>query len=68
MTSGWAAALVGLATLAGVIAGRVWNGGQRSGKIDALMERLIELAEDHEDRLRLLERRPARISHSHRRR
>ena len=55
MTSGWAAVLVAAAMMAGTITAVIWRGGRRDGRVDAVLERLTDLAEDHEERLRTLE-------------
>lgn len=57
--SSWASVLVAVAALLGMAAGRLWGGGRREGRIDVILERLTEIAEDHEDRIRLVEQRPA---------
>lgn len=39
------------------IAAIVWRDGRRDGRVDAVLERLTHIAEDHEIRLRAVERR-----------
>ena len=58
--SAWAAVLVGMAGLLGMIAGRLLSLGRREGRVDAILERLTAMAQDHEGRIRVLERPPAR--------
>ncbi|MGH3283226.1 MAG: hypothetical protein ACRDPD_00820 [Streptosporangiaceae bacterium] len=60
MTASWAGVAVAVAVLAGTLVGRLWAAGRNQGKIDAVLEQLARLIADHEDRLRLLEHRPAR--------
>lgn len=60
MSASWAAVLVALGMLAGTLAALLWRGGRRDGRVDAVLERLAEIADDHEDRIRGLEHRPAR--------
>ena len=55
MTSGWAGALIALAALVGGLGGALWRGGRRDGKIDAVLEQLGRIVEDHEARLRIIE-------------
>lgn len=49
--SALAAAVVCLIALAGI----VWRDGRRDGKLDAILNQLTQLGQDHETRLRLLE-------------
>jgi hypothetical protein len=53
----WAAiaALAAAAAAVGSCAGVLWHGGRREGRVDAVLERLTQLGEDHEDRLRDVE-------------
>lgn len=51
----WLVALVPAAALAGATGGAIWRGGRRDGKIDAVLEQLTKIVEDHETRLRLVE-------------
>jgi len=37
------------------VAGAVWRGGRRDGKIDSVLELLTKITGDHEDRIRMLE-------------
>ena len=55
MTSGWAAVLVAAAMMGGTVIAVIWRGGRRDGRVDAVLERLTDLAEDHETRIRGLE-------------
>ena len=55
MSSGWAAVLVALVMMAGTGATVIWRDGRRDGRVDAVLERLTDLAEDHEGRIRGLE-------------
>lgn len=59
MTSLIAVIIAGLVAAAS-LARSLWVGGRRDGTIDAILDRLTQLTEDHEDRLRLLEGRRAR--------
>ena len=53
--SSWAAVLItGIMMLLGA-GGLVWRDGRRDGRTDTILERLTDLAEDHETRLRGLE-------------
>lgn len=58
MSSGWAAAAVAIVMMGLTFAGFIWRTGRRDGRIDAVLERLTYLAEDHESRLRAVERGP----------
>lgn len=58
LSPGWAAAAVSFAALAGTFAGSLWRGGRRDGKIDAVLDQLTRIVEDHEVRLRAVERSP----------
>ena len=60
----WLAALVPAAALAGAACGAIWRGGRRDGKIDAVLEQLTKIAQDHETRLRLVELDAAARRHS----
>lgn len=60
MSAAWASVLVAFAVAIGVLAGRIWAAGRREGKVDQLLDDVVQLLGDHEDRLRLLEHRPAR--------
>lgn len=54
----WAAlsALVSAGLAVGACAGVIWHGGRREGRTDAILERLTAIADDHESRLRGVER------------
>lgn len=52
MTAAWAAAGAALAMLAVTLGGVIARMFYREGKTDAVLERLTEIAEDHENRLR----------------
>ena len=56
MNSGWAAALTAFAALIGTLAGVLIRSGRRDGKIDAVLEQLTRITQDHETRLRVVER------------
>jgi hypothetical protein len=56
MSAAWISACVATAMAFGVIAGALWRGGRRDGKIDAVLEELTRIASDHETRLRVVER------------
>lgn len=59
MTSAtWLSAAATVFMALGVLVGMIWRSGKRDGKIDAVLERLTALTDDHEYRLRQLERRP----------
>lgn len=58
MSSGWAAAAVAIVMMGLTFAGFIWRTGRRDGRIDAVLERLTDLTEDHEVRLRIIERSP----------
>ena len=57
MSSGWAQFLVALVMMIGTAAVVIWRDGRRNGRVDAILERLALLGEDHEDRIRSLELR-----------
>ena len=66
----WAAVAAAIAGLAGTGAGVLWRGGRREGITQQLLQelvatdqRLVRLIEDLDDRLRVLEHRPARRRH-----
>lgn len=58
--SSWAAVLIALAGLLGVLAGRLWSAARREGKIDAVLGHVVDMLDDHEDRIRFQEQRPPR--------
>jgi len=60
MTAQWLATTIGASMAAAAAAAAIWRGGRRDGKIDAVLERLTSITEDHEDRLRVIELRPPR--------
>ena len=53
--SAWVAAVAALAALIGTCGGVLWSGGRRDGKIDAILEQLASITQDHETRLRAVE-------------
>ena len=60
MNAAWAGVLATVALVAGGGLGAIWRGGRRDGKIDAILEHLTKMAEDHETRLRNVELLTAR--------
>lgn len=74
MNATWAGVAVALAGVIGIVAGRVWAGGRREGRMGAILEeqartntrqaetdnRLAQLVEDLDDRVRALEHRTLR--------
>ena len=56
MTSAWAGVLVAALMLTAGLVGWVFRAGRRDGKLDAILERLTDVTEDHEGRLRTLEK------------
>jgi hypothetical protein len=56
VSAAWAGVIAAFGMLAGVVAGGLWRGGRRDGKVDAVLEHLTAMAADHETRLRLVER------------
>ena len=60
MTGEWVLVALAATTAGGGALGYVWRGGRREGKIDAVLERLTGITEDHEDRIRDLEHGPKR--------
>lgn len=56
----WAEVLIALAGLLGVLAGRLWAAGRREGKIDTVLEHVVDILDDHENRIRVIEHRPPR--------
>lgn len=60
MTAEWASVMVAAIVAVTLMAGWMLREGRREGKLDAILERLTQMAEDHENRLRLLERIPRR--------
>lgn len=55
MNAAWASVIAGFAAVAGTGAGVLWRGGRRDGRVDAVLERLTDIAEDHEERIRIVE-------------
>lgn len=53
MNAGWAAVLIGSVLGGGGMTGMVWH----AAKLAAVLEELVRAREDHETRLRALERR-----------
>jgi hypothetical protein len=60
MNAAWVSAIVGVAMIAGVFAGALWRGGPPARKIDAVLQQLTSIVQDHEARLRIVERIRAR--------
>jgi hypothetical protein len=60
MSAAWGSVLVAVIATAIMAGGLIWRDGRRDGKIDAVLERLTDLTEDLDDRVRILELRPAR--------
>lgn len=61
MNAAWASVLAGGAGLVlGYIIPALRSGARHEGRVDAVLERLAAIAEDHEGRIRVLERPPAR--------
>lgn len=58
MNAAWISALVATTMALGVLAGALWRGGRRDGKIDAVLQQLTKLVEDHEARIRAVEHLP----------
>jgi hypothetical protein len=57
MSAAWAAVLVAVVAACGSAATYIWRGGRREGRLDAILERLSGIAEDHESRIRAVERK-----------
>lgn len=57
MSAAWAAVMVAIAIWAGGTAGWIWRAGRREGKIDVILQQLTQMAADHENRIRDLQRR-----------
>jgi hypothetical protein len=55
VSAGWAAAAIATLMMLGTCAAVLWRGGRRDGRIDAVLERLADIAGDHETRLRAVE-------------
>lgn len=60
MSASWASVIVAAVVAAAMLAGFLLREGRRTGKLDALLERLTVITEDHEARIRTLERDSAR--------
>ena len=60
MSPEWIAVAISGAGLLGILAGVLVRGGRRDGKIDAVLEQLTKIIEDHEGRIRVLEHIRAR--------
>jgi hypothetical protein len=56
MTAAWLSAAVTALMALGAALGVIWRSGKRDGKLDALLEQLTRITDDHEWRLRQLER------------
>ena len=52
MTASWASVLIAAIALLASLIALVWRDGRRDGRTDAVLERLTDIIEDHEDRLR----------------
>jgi hypothetical protein len=55
VSAAWAGSVIAMVTCVLAIAGLVYKAGRREGKLDEVLERLTDIADDHEDRLRALE-------------
>jgi hypothetical protein len=55
VSSAWAAIVVSAIMLALLFAGLIWRDGRRDGRTDTILERLADIAEDHEQRIRIIE-------------
>lgn len=58
--SGWVAAGIAAVVAAAAAARAIWAGGRRDGTLEAILQRVTDILDDHENRIRLLEHRPAR--------
>lgn len=52
MSAAWITALVPLLVALGAVAAWLISAGRREGKLDAALEMLTKIADDHEQRLR----------------
>jgi hypothetical protein len=59
VNAAWAGVLVTVALVAGGGIGAIWRAGRRDGKVDAVLEQLTDIAQDHETRLRIVEHKRA---------
>lgn len=57
MSASWVTVLVALVVALGGAAAWLLREGRREGKLDAILERLTDIATDHEQRMRQLEKR-----------
>lgn len=57
MNAAWAAVLISVVLALGAVGRELLKQGIRQGKIDAILERLVEIAADHEIRIRANEKR-----------
>lgn len=55
MSAQWASVVIVALVAAAGLAAFIWRDGQTRGRQTAILERLTELAEDHDRRLRALE-------------
>jgi hypothetical protein len=58
MSAAWAAVLIAAIAAAAALGRQLLASGERDGKIDACLAQLTKIADDHEERLRLLEEPP----------
>lgn len=58
MSASWAAVITAAVVALGSVAAVIWRGGRHEGKLDTVLERLADVAEDHEERIRDLEKSP----------
>lgn len=56
MSASWAGVAITALMLAATLIVWVWRDGQRQGRQDVILDRLTSIAEDHEDRIRTIER------------
>jgi hypothetical protein len=57
MGASWTQAIVAIIAMLSTSGALIWRAGRHEGKVDAILDRLTEIAGDHEDRIRAQEAR-----------
>jgi hypothetical protein len=57
MSVAWAAVIVSVITLIGALGMALIRSGRAEGRLETILDRLVDVSEDHETRLRVVENR-----------